>query len=131
MENRKKLQNKFIIPGEKLGVIEEFIPGSGTYEDNGTIFSTTVGCAEIDPMEKTAKVKPYTKAPAIPKEGDVVSGLVVNVQDKLAIIEIYTINDRILHLPFSAVLHIANSSPRYERLMGDICKRGDFIKAKV
>ncbi|MGC8848938.1 MAG: exosome complex RNA-binding protein Csl4 [Candidatus Bathyarchaeia archaeon] len=132
MENRKTpIQNKFIVPGEKLGVIEEFIPGAGTYEDNGTIFSTTVGRAEIDPVEKTVKVKSCSKTPLIPKEGDIVSGFVVNVQDKLAIIDIYAIGDKTLHLPFTAALHIANSSPRYERLMGDICKRGDFIKAKV
>jgi exosome complex component CSL4 len=132
MENRRTVvQDRFTIPGEKLGVIEEFIPGSGTYEDRGTIYSTRVGLAEIDPLGKTVKVEPCSKTPVVPKEGDVVTGLVVNVQDKLAIIEIYEIGDRILPLPYSAALHIANTSPRYERLMGDICKRGDFIRAKV
>lgn len=132
MQNRKgNIQNRFIVPGEKLGVIEEFFAGSGTYENEGTIYSTSVGYAEIDPLEKTVRVKPYTRAPIIPREGDEVSGVVVNVQDRLAIVEIYVIGDRVLSLPFSAALHIANSSPRYERLMGDIYKRGDFILAKV
>ncbi|MEM2122887.1 MAG: exosome complex RNA-binding protein Csl4 [Candidatus Bathyarchaeia archaeon] len=132
MDNRRiPVQDGFIIPGERLGVIEEFIPGPGTYEDKGTIFSTNVGSVEIDAIEKTVKVKPYSKLPVTPREGDVVSGLVINVQDKLAIIDIYVIGDRILPQPFSAALHIANTSPRYERLMGDVFKRGDFIKAKV
>lgn len=132
MQNRKApIQERFIIPGEKLGVIEEFLPGSGTYEHDGTIYSTNVGRAEVDPLEKTVKVKPCTRAPIIPKEGDEVSGVVVNVQDRLAIVEIYMIGDEILPSPFSAALHIANSSPRYERLMEDVFKRGDFIKAKI
>ncbi len=85
----------------------------------------------MNTVEKTIQVKPFTKNPIIPKEQDEVIGLVTNVQDRSAIVEIYLIENIIIPTPFTALLHISNSSTRYERLMYDVCKRGDFIKAKV
>ena len=32
-----------VLPGDRLGVIEEFIPGLGTFEDEGIIFATING----------------------------------------------------------------------------------------
>ena len=40
-----------VLPGDRLGVIEEFIPGSGTYEEEGVIFSSIQGQINLD-MEK-------------------------------------------------------------------------------
>jgi hypothetical protein len=34
-----------VLPGERLGVIEEFIPDSGTYVKDGVIYSKIVGRA--------------------------------------------------------------------------------------
>src|SRR3989442_8113919 len=33
--------------------------------------------------------------------------------------------------PFTGMLHISNSSPRFERFMGDVCKPNDIIRGKV
>ena len=37
---REISSGQFVIPGEKLGVIEEFIPDVGTYVENGTYIHT-------------------------------------------------------------------------------------------
>ncbi|MBE6502083.1 MAG: RNA-binding protein, partial [Methanobrevibacter thaueri] len=28
---------KIVMPGDKLGIIEQYLPGEGTYDDNGDI----------------------------------------------------------------------------------------------
>jgi exosome complex component CSL4 len=46
-------------------------------------------------------------------------------------VSIWKIDGRMLQNPFTAILHISSSSPRYERNMSDVCKAGDIIRARV
>ena len=39
---------RLVVPGEKLGVIEEFIPDSGTYVKEGGIHSKNIGYVLMD-----------------------------------------------------------------------------------
>ena len=39
---------QLVLPGERLGVIEEFIPNSGTYTKDGIIYSKIVGTALME-----------------------------------------------------------------------------------
>ena len=32
-----KKEEKIVMPGDKLGIIEQYLPGDGTYDDNGDI----------------------------------------------------------------------------------------------
>ena len=32
-------EKNIVMPGEKLGIIEQYLPGEGTYDDNGEIKS--------------------------------------------------------------------------------------------
>ena len=41
-----------VLPGDRLGVVEEFLPGLGTYEDGGTIYANFTGTARIDNKNK-------------------------------------------------------------------------------
>jgi exosome complex component CSL4 len=36
-----------------------------------------------------------------------------------------------MELPFTGMLHVSNSSPRFERTMWDVVKPNDIIRAKV
>ena len=36
--SRVKSSGQFVVPGQRLGVIEEFVPNSGTYVKDGYIF---------------------------------------------------------------------------------------------
>lgn len=124
-------KEEFVIPGDRLGVVEEFYPGPGTYEVDGVIFSEFVGVAVKDPLNKRIHVSPSVKKPPFPKEGDVVLGVVTNVQEKAAILSLFSINGRLLLNPFTGVLHISASSLRFERSMVDVCKATDIVRAKV
>jgi len=120
-----------VLPGDKLGVIEEFLSGAGTYEENGTIYANFTGTAKIDIRNKRVTVSPTTRVPELPKEGATILASVTHTQEKMATVSIWKINDKQLQNPFTALLHISSSSPRYERNMSDVCKAGDIIRARV
>lgn len=122
---------QFVVPGERLGVIEEFVPGHGTYEEKGTIFSEAIGLAIIDTVNKTVKIQRRTKKPLIPEEDSTVISIVTSTQDKVAQVNILEIDQKRVGTPFSGILHISSSSPRYERTMKEVCKTGDIVRAKI
>lgn len=122
---------QFVLPGDRLGVVEEFMPGSGTYDSMGTIYSGVTGYTLLDKLNKVISIRPAGKSPVLPKEGAIVVGMVTFVQEKMAQVSILKIDDRLIQPPFSGLLHISSSSPNYERRMGDVCKSGDMIRAKV
>ncbi len=130
--SRKSGQSKqFVVPGERLGVIEEFIPGHDTHEENGIIYSDTTGLAEIDTVNKTVQIQRKVKKPLLPEEGSTVISTVINSQEKIAQVRITSIDQARVGTPFSGILHISSSSPRYARTMKEVCKTGDVVRAKV
>jgi exosome complex component CSL4 len=120
-----------VLPGDKLGVVEEFLPGLGTYEQEGTIFANFTGNAKIDLRNKRVTVVPTTRVPDLPKEGATIIASVTHTQEKMATVSIWKIDGKFLPNPFTAILHISSSSPRYERNMSDVCKAGDVLRARV
>jgi len=120
-----------VLPGDKIGVIEQYLPGVGTYEKDGTIYSNFTGNARIDLKNKRVIVLPATRVAILPKEGTTIIASVVHASDKNATVNIWKINDKALQVPFTGMLHISSSSPRYERDMADVCKAGDIIRARV
>ena len=127
----KKLNGQFVVPGEKLGVVEEFDPGRGTTDVNGTVYSTQTGKASIDTTRRIVSVKTAAGPPVVPEEGSTVIGIVEKIQEKMAIVQIIVIDDQKRKTPFTGMLHISSSSPRFERAMGDVCKPLDLIRGKV
>ena len=122
---------QFVVPGEDLCVAEEFLPGPGTYESGGVVYSDVTGERVADLMERKVKVVPKARTPVMPTDGSTVIGEVSSAHDKSAIVSIYKVDSEVLGRPFTGILHISSSSPRYERNMEDVCKTGDLIKAKV
>jgi exosome complex component CSL4 len=127
----KKLDGTFVVPGERLGVVEEFDSGRGTVEVNGIVYSSQTGTASLDPKRHVVTVKPTTVQVVVPEEGSSIIGVVEKVQEKMAIIQIIVVDGKKMELPFTGMLHISNSSSRFERVMGDVCKPNDTIRAKV
>ncbi len=127
----RKLDGQFVVPGEKLGVVEEFDPGRGTVEVDGVVYSSQTGLATLDTRRHVVSVKTAAGPPIIPDEGSTIIGAVEKIQEKMAIINIIMIDGHKVGLPFTGMLHISNSSSRFERVMGDVCKPTDIIRAKV
>jgi len=127
----KRKSGQVVVPGDRLGVIEEFTPGPGTYEQGGAIYSLTTGRALLDLLNKKVSVYPRTRAASAPHVGSVVVGQAQEVQSKTANIRIFQIGKRLLSGFFSGVLHVSDVSPRYVESMYEVCRSGDIVRAKV
>jgi exosome complex component CSL4 len=120
-----------VLPGERLGVIEEFIPDSGTYVKDGVIYSKIVGRSLLDLLNKRVSVYPLINGAVTPKVSTVVVGQVGNAQSDNVLVRIFRIGKKKISGTFSGILHVSDVSDRYVNSMNDVCKPGDIIRAKV
>ena len=131
MSIHERKSGLFVVPGDRLGVIEEFTPGFGTYSYNGAIRSKLTGCTLLDFQNKKVSVYPLVQLVNFPEIGSVVTGQIEDVKNKRVILQIFQIGERKLSGPLRGVLHIADTSSRYIDNMFSAYKLGDFVKAKV
>ena len=131
MSRSERKSGLFVVPGDRLGVIEEFTPGTGTYVEHGTIYSKITGRTLLDMLNKKVSVYPLVQAATVPQIGSIVSGQVLDVKNKKAVLRISQVEKRPLSGFFTGVLHISDVSPSYVDTMFSVCKTGDIMKAKV
>ena len=129
----QKSSGNLVLPGERLGVIEEFIPDSGTYVKDGVIYSKIVGRALMDLLNKRVSVYPLTDRAVVPKVSATVIGQVGNAQSDNVLVRILKVSTTKKKLSgvFSGILHISDVEDRYVDSMNEVCKPGDIIRAKV
>jgi len=127
----ERKSGQFVLPGERLGVIEEFIPDPGTYVKDGIIYSRIIGRALLDLSNKRVSVYPIIHGALIPEVGSIVLGQVSNVQTENAIVRIFKVGDKQISGSFTGVLHVSDVQPTYVESMFDVCKPSDVIRAKV
>src|SRR5665648_590253 len=120
-----------VLPGERLGVIEEFIPDSGTYVTDGVIFSKIVGRSLLDLQNRRVSVYPVGNESVFPKVATVVIGQIGNAQSDNVLVKIFKIGQKSLSGNFGGILHVSDVSDRYVDSMSDVCKPGDIVRAKV
>ena len=120
-----------VLPGERLGVIEEFIPDSGTYVKDGVIYSKIVGRTLMDLLSKRVSVYPLITGAFVPKVSATVVGQVGNAQSDNVLVRIFKIGSKRLSGVFTGILHISDVQERYVKSMNDVCKPGDIIRTKV
>lgn len=127
----RKKSGQLILPGERLGVIEEFIPDAGTYVKDGVIYSKVVGRALLNLVNKRVSVHPLVHGAIVPKVGSIILGQASKVQKQNAFVRIYEIDKNEISGFFSGVLHISDVQLRYVESMFNVCKPSDIIRAKV
>jgi exosome complex component CSL4 len=131
LKSPEQKTGRLVVPGERLGVIEEFIPDAGTYVKDSVIYSKTVGRALIDILNKRVSVYPLTKNELVPKVSATIIGQIGNAQSDNVLVRIFKIENKQLSGEFSGILHISDVSDRYVESMNDVCKPGDIVRAKV
>ena len=131
MVHSEKKSGIFVVPGDCLGVIEEFIPGSGTYVENGIIHSEITGRTLLDMLNKEISVYPLVQKAIVPQVGRIVVGQVLDVKNKKATLRIVRIDKKSISGFFTGILHISDVSSTYIDNMYSVCKTGDILKAKV
>ncbi len=130
MNTKQVKSGDVVVPGDVLGVIEEFIPDSGTYEENGLILASTVGTLKKDMRTKRISVITKNK-PITPSKGSIVLGKVNETKKQLVDLIIGKIDSHELHTPVSSTLHISCISERYTENITDAYRIGDIIKAHI
>lgn len=122
---------QLVMPGEKLGVIEEFIPDSGTFVKDGVIYSKIIGRSLIDLQNRKVQVYPLTEGAVYPKVGSIVIGQIGNAQSDNVLVKIFRVGKKQVSGTFGGILHVSDVSDRYIDQMSDVCKPGDIVRAKV
>jgi len=119
------------VPGDRLGVIEEFIPDQGTYVKDGVIYSKVIGRVLIDLVHRHVQVHQLIGPSKVPAVGNTVLAQVSNAQSDTAGARIFEIGEEEINGVFTGILHVSDVALRYVDSMYDVCKAGDIIRAKV
>jgi exosome complex component CSL4 len=120
-----------VMPGERLGVIEEFIPDAGTYVKDGVIYSKIIGRSLVDLQNRRVSVYPVSEGAVVPKLGSIVIGQIGNAQSDNVLVRIFKVGKKEISGTFGGILHVSDVSDRYVDQMSDVCKPGDIVRAKV
>lgn len=132
MTSQRIKEGDSVLPGERLGVIEEYLPGEGTFQDeDDVIYASITGIVHIDMKERKISVEATTRTPVYPKRNDVIFGEIQHVTKKSAIVNIFQIEDTPCPVTFSGYLFIKNSAGGYVEQMRDLFAPGDLIIARV
>jgi exosome complex component CSL4 len=122
---------QLVVPGERLGVIEEYVPDAGTFVKDGVIYSKVVGRSMLDLATRRVSVRPEGRSLLVPQVGSTVIGQVTGAQPENANVRILEVDGKRLSGVFIGVLHISDVHLRYVDSMSEVCKAGDIIRAKV
>lgn len=133
-ENKNKEKNNRTLPGDQLGVIEEYFPGENVVNDNGTLLSAVTGKVNRDEDKHEISVKSTIKTPPKLEKGDIIVGRIDGVRDSICFVDmVRKLGDLDRDLPTSAsgTIHISNVSNDYIESMQDQFRIGDIIRARV
>jgi len=121
-----------VVPGEKLAVIEEYLPRENVYVNVDFILSKIIGTIFRDNEKKEISVR-RIKELSLPKVRDVIYGIVTSIRDPIAYVDIIYIENRnkIFLNPFDSFLHANNVSSMYVRSLYDAIGYGDIIRAYI
>jgi exosome complex component CSL4 len=125
---------ELVMPGSFLGVVEEFLPGRGAFEEDGKIYASTIGIAQYDMKGRRAEVKPVVKQPPTPTSGDTVICQVVLMREKMALVDILALEgyeDREVTGSTKARIYISQTAQRYVKDLASQFHANDTVRARV
>ncbi len=119
------------LPGDKLAVSEEFLPGRHTYDSGGLIRALAAGSVVRDIKNMEISVKPAVE-PEIIKVDDWITGQVETSQANSANVHIYFLNGKPTYKDFSGMLTLRGLSGggRGQRRTTPV-KQGDIVRCRV
>lgn len=127
-------EKRLVYPGDPVGVAEEFVPGPGTYEENGEVFAAATGFLTLDTTDFVARVEAFARPPAVVKPGDIVIGVVGMTRSSMAIVEVHRLADqpnRAIGGDTNGTLHVSKASDQYVENMEDAFRIRDIVRARV
>ncbi len=128
--SQKKAKVQTVLPGDKLAVSEEFLPGRHTYEDSGLIRSLVAGGVRKDTVNMEISVEPAAEARTVRVE-DWVTGQVEVTSGAAATVKIYYVNGERMDKDFAGSISLRGmGGGRGVRRMTPV-KLGDIVRCRV
>lgn len=120
-----------VLPGDRLAVSEEFLPGRHTYDSAGLIRALAMGSVQKDMKNMEISVKPAVE-PEVIKVDDWVTGQVEGAQASSANVHIFFLNGKPTYKDFSGMLSLRGLSGggRGARRTTPV-KLGDVVRCRV
>lgn len=134
MEANGETKREFVIPGDYIGVAEEYLPGDGAYEENGKIYATLVGNLDLDMSRRSASVISKTNVLPQLKEGDIVYGEIVSVKPQMVYVDLLALEgyaDKKLSANTKARIYVSQTDKKYVKTISTEFRNGDVVRARV
>ncbi|MHA1339119.1 MAG: exosome complex RNA-binding protein Csl4 [Promethearchaeota archaeon] len=131
----KTLQKRFVVAGEKLANVEEFVPinNETIYEDKGALYAAINGCLTVNYRDRTINLIHAfpQKRPKI-KVGDLVIARVIIMRKFTVGTLIHKINKKVL-FDYNPVgnIHVSNIANYYIDRVTEAFKKSDWVRARV
>ena len=118
------------LPGDKLAVSEEFLPGPHVYDDSGILRALAVGTVQRDQEKMEISVKPSVKSGRL-KVGDLVAGQVEAAATSTAGIRIYYVNGAPTDKGFTGTLMLRSREGGRGARGSPPVKLGDIVRCRI
>jgi len=124
------VERKSVLPGDKLAVSEEFLPGSHVYDDSGLLRALSVGTVQKDLKKREISVAAKAQANLL-KVGDYVTGQVETAATSNSSVSIYYVNGMQTRKGFSGMLMLRSGRRERGARGGPPVKLGDVVRCRV
>lgn len=118
------------LPGDKLAVSEEFLPGAHVYDDAGLLRALAVGTVQKDPRKMEISIKPSAVAMVL-KAGDFVTGQVEVAATSTAGVRIYYVNGKPTDKGFTGTVMLRSRDAGRGPRGAPPVKLGDIVRCGV
>lgn len=122
------------LPGDIIGIVEEFKAGKNTFKHGGNVIATTTGTIRENHKNRVISVVPATSTPPTLNVGDILIGKVFRVKDSVILLDVDTKKGaegrQVLTTDFGEI-HVSNISSRYIKDTRREYSQFDIVKAKV
>ncbi|MCD4739804.1 exosome complex RNA-binding protein Csl4 [archaeon] len=126
--------SKILFPGDFIVDEELFLPGEGTYAENGKVLAAGFGIAVKDMKKREVKLKSSVLIPINYKRGDLAIGIVGRVRENVAFIDLIpTIvgTHRVTPTDASAVVRVSDIKNSFVKSVSDELQAGDIVRVKI
>lgn len=121
MTKKRSMSENNRLPGEKIAMIEEYLPGKNTFEDGNLIRSTSVGTVELNKAEQVVSIQ-NKKPIAVPNVGDVIIGTVEATLGPMIAVSMNYINGVRTELNVECICVVRHLRKKYVALVKDVVK---------
>ena len=121
---------KKVLPGDRIAISEEFLPGSNTYDDAGVIRALTVGGIHADMRNMEISVESVVEVSKI-RVDNWITGQIEVTQSNSAGVRIYYVDGTRMDKDFSGTLSLRGLGGSKGVRKGTTVKLGDIVRCRV